>query len=205
MISIKDYEEFMIKSGDRYGLFKLLNDEFSITTASYPGSYIDITPSFFFPVTYYIDTDRKAKQFFEMENEILDYIEKNKTYDEDVTLKYYPEDYRTEFDEIMNSSDLLISLYAGFISKSCKNLLKKDGLLLANNSHGDASMAYLDEDFVFYGVIDYRNKKYYLNSDKLDEYFIPKKNITVTKELLEKTNKGVGYTKSANFYLFKKN
>ena len=205
MISIKDYEEFMIKSGDRYGLFKLLNDEFSITTASYPGSYIDITPSFFFPVTYYIDTDRKAKQFFEMENEILDYIEKNKTYDEDATLKYYPEDYRTEFDEIMNSSDLLISLYAGFISKYCKNLLKKDGLVLANNSHGDASMAYLDEDFVFYGVIDYRNKKYYLNSDKLDEYFIPKKNITVTKELLEKTNRGVGYIKSASFYLFKKN
>ena len=150
MISIKNYEEYMQKNGDRYGLFKLLNDTFSINTATYPGSYIDITPSFFFPTSYYIDTDRKAKKFFEMENEILDYIEKNKTYDEDVTLKYYPEDYRTELDEIMNSSDLLISLYAGFISKYCKNLLKKNGLLLANNSHGDASMAYLDKEFEFY-------------------------------------------------------
>ena len=205
MISIKDYEEYMQKSGDRYDLFRLLNDNFPITTASYPGSYIDITPSFFFPTTYYIDTDKKAKKFFSNEKELLDYIIKNKSYDEEVKLKYYPEDYRTDFDEIKNSSDLLISLYAGFISKYCKNLLKKNGLLISNNSHGDASMAHLDEDFNFYGVIDYQNKKYYLKSDKLDEYFIPKKNITVTKELLEKTNRGVGYTKSASFYLFNRN
>ena len=119
-------------------------------------------------------------------------------------MKYYPEDYRTDFDEIKNSSDLLISLYAGFIYKYCKNSLKKNGLLIANNSHGDASMAHLDKDFDFYGVIDYQNKKYYLKIDKLDEYFIPKKNITVTKELLEKTNRGIGYKKSASFYLFKK-
>ena len=99
---------------------------------------------------------------------------------------------------------MLISLYAGFISKYCKDLLKKNGLLLANNSHGDASMAQLDNDFTFFGVINYQNKKYYLKTENLDEYFIPKKNITVTKELLEKTNRGVGYTKSASFYLFKK-
>ena len=204
MMSIKDYEEYMQKSGDRYGLFKLMNDEFSINTATYPGSYIDITPSFFFPITYYIDTDKKAKQFFAHENDIINYIKKNKTYEKDINLKYYQEDYRKDFDEIKNFSDLLISLYAGFISKYCKNLLKKNGLLLANNSHGDASMAYLDEDFDLYGVIDYQNKKYYLKSDKLDEYFIPKKNIIVTKELLEKTNRGVGYTKSANYYLFRK-
>jgi hypothetical protein len=204
MISIKDYEEYIQRIGDRYGLFRLLNDNFPITTATYPGSYIDITPSFFFPVTYYIDTDRKAKQFFSNNKQIVDYILKNKTYDEDITLKYFPMDYRKDFDEINDSSDLFISLYAGFISKYCKDLLKKNGLLMANNSHGDASMAYLDEDFTFFGVINYQNKKFYLKTENLDEYFIPKKNITVTKELLEKTNRGVGYTKSASFYLFKK-
>ena len=207
MDSIKHYDEYIQKSGDnfgyRYGLFKILNDNFTIYTATYPGSYIDITPSFFFPTTYYIDTDKKAKKFFSNENEILDYIEKNKTYEENITLKYYPEDYRKDFNEIKNSSDLLISLYAGFISKYCKNILKKNGLLLAN-SHGDASMAQLDNDFRFIGVINYQNKKYYLKTGNLDEYFIPKKNITVTKELLEKTNRGVGYTKSANYYLFRK-
>jgi len=207
-MSIKDYEEYIKKSGDnfsyRYGLFKLLNDNFTIETATYPGSYIDITPSFFFPTTYYIDTDKKAKKFFTNEKEIIDYIKKNKRYDEDISMKYFPEDYRQDFDEIKYSSDLLISLYAGFISKYCKNLLKKNGLLLVNNSHGDASMAQLDNDFTFFGVINYQNKKYYLKTENLDEYFIPKKDITVTKELLEKTNKGVGYTKPANYYLFRK-
>ena len=208
MISIKDYEEYIQKSGDnfgyRYGLFKILSYNFTIQTATYPGSYIDITPSFFFPITYYIDTDKKAKKFFTYEKEIIDYIKKNKTYDEDISMKYFPEDYRQDLDEIKDSSDLLISLYAGFISKYCKNLLKKNGLLLVNNSHGDASMAQLDKDFIFFGVINYQNNKYYLKTDNLDEYFIPKKNIRVTKELLEKTNRGVGYTKPANYYLFRK-
>lgn len=98
----------------------------------------------------------------------------------------------------------MISLYAGFISKYCKDLLKKNGVLLANNSHGDASMAQLDDDFTLYGVINYQNKKYYLKTENLNEYFIPKKNITVTKGLLEKINKGIGYTKPANYYLFRK-
>ena len=58
--------------------------------------------------------------------------------------------------------------------------------------------------FIFFGIIDYQNNNYYLKTENLDKYFIPKKNITVTKELLEKTNRGVRYTKSANFYLFRK-
>jgi hypothetical protein len=202
MISLKNYEEYITKIGDRYNLFKLLKDKFDIKTIVYPGSYIDITPSFFFPSAYYIDTDKKAKKFFENENSILNYLKKNKIYKEDIKIKYYPKDYRLNFQDTITSSDLLISLYAGFISKYCKNLLKKNGLLLANNSHGDASMAKLDNDFEFYGVINYRNKKYYLSNDELDEYFIPKKDIIVTKELLEKTNRGIGYKKPANYYLF---
>ena len=208
MISTKDYEEYIQKIGDnfgyRYGLFKFLNDNFKINTASYPGSYIDITPSLFFPKTYYIDSDKKAKKFFSNEKEIIYFIQENKTYSEETTFRFYPGDYRKKFDDITESSDLLISLYAGFISKYCKDLLKKNGLLLVNNSHGDASMAYLDYDLIFCGVINYQNKEYYLKTENLDLYFIPKKNITVTKEMLEKTNRGVEYTKSANYYLFRK-
>jgi len=207
-MSIKDYEEYIQKSRDnfgyRYNLFKILNDNYIIHTATYPGSYIDITPSLFFPNTYYIDTDKKAKKFFTNEKDIIDYIKDNKTYDEETNLRFFPEDYRKEFNDIIDSSDLMISLYAGFVSKYCKDLLKKNGVLLANNSHGDASMAYLDNDFTFFGVINYQNKKYYLKKENLDKYFILKKNIIITKELLEKTNRGIGYTKSANYYLFRK-
>ena len=207
-MSIKDYEEYIQKSGDnfghRYGLFKKLNDTFTIYTATYPGSYIDITPSLFFSTVYYIDTDKKAKMFFKNEKEIVKYIQRNKIYAGETTIKFYPEDYRKKFNDRVDSCDLMISLYAGFISKYCKNLLKENGVLLANNSHGDASMAQLDDDYTFFGVINYQNKKYYLKTDNLDEYFIPKKNSTVTKEMLEKTNRGVCYKKQANYYLFKK-
>ena len=206
MMSINTYEEYMAKMsnhfGNRYDLFKLLNEEFSITTASYPGSYIDITPSFFFSKTYYIDIDKKAKKFFENKEVILEYIERNKTYEKKTNLIFLPQDYRNKFDDIAESSDLLISLYAGLISKYCKDLLKKNGVLLANDSHGDASMAHLDDDFTFFGVIEYQNKKYSFKTDNLDEYFITKKNITVTEEFLEKTGKGIGYKKSANYYVF---
>jgi len=82
---------------------------------------------------------------------------------------------------------------------------KKGGLLIANNSHADAGMASLDDDFEFIGVVYYSNKIYRYTDRNLDKYFIPKKkNFKVTKEQLEKTMKGVGYTKTASAYVFKK-
>jgi len=100
---------------------------------------------------------------------------------------------------------LLISQYAGFVSQYCKKYLKPGGLLVANNSHGDASMASLDRSFEFIAVIYYSNKTYRFTTRSLDQYFIPKKkNFKVTKEHLEKSMKGIGYTKTASAYLFKK-
>ncbi|MFX0037200.1 MAG: hypothetical protein ACFE9I_16330 [Candidatus Hermodarchaeota archaeon] len=40
-------------------------------------------------------------------------------------------------------------MYAGFVSQSCKEYLKVGGILLTNNSHGNASMAYIDDDYQF--------------------------------------------------------
>jgi len=77
--------------------------------------------------------------------------------------------------------------------------------LVANDSHGDASMALIDNDFEFFGVIYYSNKVYRLTKKNLDKYFIPKKqNVQITKDYLMKTNKGIPYTKTASAYLFNK-
>jgi len=77
-------------------------------------------------------------------------------------------------------------------------------LLLANNTHGDASMANLDEQFEIYAVIYKSNRKFYLTQKDLEKYFVPKKNIKITAEYLEKINRGIGYKKPANYYIFKK-
>lgn len=197
------YKEYMQKVGHRSQLFELLGNEFTIKSAIYPGSHIDITPSFFYPKTIYIDNFKKAEKFF-AKPDVLNYILKNKKYEEEPIVKFYFKDYRKEIKEIDKNFDLLISLYAGIVSKYCKKYLKKRGILLANNSHGDASMADLDSDFKLIGIINRANKKLYYSQKNLEAYFIPKIEREITEEYLERTMRGVGYKKTASFYLFRK-
>ena len=100
------------------------------------------------------------------------------------------------------SFDLLVSQYAGFVSQYCKRYLKIGGWLLANNSHGDAGMAHLDGDYELVGVVNRRSDKFSFSANKLEQYFVPKKDVPVTKEYLEKIKRGIGYQKSAFAYVF---
>ena len=100
--------------------------------------------------------------------------------------------------------DLLISQYAGFISNACKDYLKIGGYLLVNNSHGDAGLASIDEDYNLISTVHKVKGKYQLSDTSLEKYFVPKKDVEVTKELLFKTRKGVGYKKTAPLYVFQR-
>jgi hypothetical protein len=82
--------------------------------------------------------------------------------------------------------------------------LKPGGTLLVNNSHADAGLASLDPDYELVAAVHRREGKYRLSTESLAEYFIPKKDIRVTRELLLERGKGVGYTKTAPLYLFQK-
>ena len=199
----KLYQDYVNKYGERLSLFELLNNKFMIKSALYPGCALHITPSFFFPLTVYADIYSKSKPFFR-KKDLLDFIIKNKRYDEKPIVRFYPSDYTKDFDEEDKTFDLLISQYAGFVSKYCKRYLKIGGILLVNNSHGDASMASIDEDFKFFAVINLRNQKYYYSEKNLEHYFISKKEMLITEELLEKRQRGIGYKKTASLYLFKR-
>jgi len=54
--------------------------------------------------------------------------------------------------------DLIISQYAGFVGQATKKYLKTGGILLCNDSHGDATLARFDHDFEFIGVMGMDNK-----------------------------------------------
>ena len=152
----------------------------------------------------YVDSFKKTKNFFNDEK-INEIINKNKNYDEISIIRFHLVDFYKEVEEKLESFDLLISQYAGFVSQCCKKYLKPGGLLVANNSHGDASMASIDTSFEFIGVVYYSKLVYRYTTKNLDKYFIPKKkDFKITKEHLEKTMKGIGYTKTASAYLFKK-
>ena len=190
-------------NGDRRGIFKALVDVYSVKKAIYPGSYIHIAPSFYIPEVVYIDSFKKTQNFFK-DDKIFNFINRNKEYEENTIIRFHLADYKKDVGEKLEYFDLLISQYGGFISQSCKKYLSPGGILVANNSHGDASMASIDKDYEFIGIIYYNNKKYHITDKNLEKYFIPKKKgIKVTKDLLKKTMKGIGYTKSASAYLFK--
>jgi hypothetical protein len=196
------YQEYEVKM-QREGLFKLISENFSVSKAIYPGSYIHISPSFYFQKVVYIDSDRKAKKFF-ADNTFKNLISQMKKYKEESEVIFYGQSYTKSIPEPEYSFDLLISQYAGFVSQSCGKFVRKNGYILANNSHGDAGVIYFNPDYALVAVINYRNNKFYLSTKNLDLYFKPKKQIDVTQEYLLSLNRGLGYKKTANHYLFQK-
>lgn len=99
----------------------------------------------------------------------------------------------------------MISQYAGFVGQAAKPYLKKEGLLVCNNSHGDASMASLDPAFELIAV--YKRKaddKFSISDKRLEEYLMPKNGIQPYKEQIIKSMQGIAYTKSPSGYIFKK-
>lgn len=198
------YEQYYIdRDNENLGQFTILADKFNVETALYPGSFVHITPSLVFPSVTYIDTDKRAKTFFN-NPEVYDYIDRHKIYTERSSIVFIPEDYRKSPQDISEEYDLLISLYAGFVSKYCTQYLRVDGLLLVNNSHGDASMASIQNNLKLIGIFNRRNQKYSYSEYNLDSYLIPKKDMVITEEYLESVGRGIGYTKSPISYLFTK-
>ena len=193
----------MDKNDERLGQFVIIAEKYHVKNILYPGSFIHITPSLVFPVVTYLDTDKRAKAFFD-DPTIYDYISKHKVYENDPEISFYSGNYMKNILELRRDFDLLISQYAGFVSQYCKRYLKTGGLLLINNSHGDASMASIDASYKLIGILNKRGGKYILLDKNLDSYFIPKKVVRITKEYLEKTGRGIGYTKSPASYLFSK-
>lgn len=194
---------FQDRRYERLGLFQSIAEKFDVRRALYPGSFVHVTPSFIFPVVVYVDNDKQAKQFFS-EPEIYQFIAQNKAYPQAAQVKFHFADYRNGFDETEGSFDLLISQYAGWVGQECKQYLKAGGFLLANDSHGDAGIAALDDDYQLKAVFLAGDEKYQISETNLDAYFAPKSSQPVTKEGLEKLGKGIGYKKTASVYLFQK-
>ena len=195
-------QNYVDKDFDRLELFVLLKERYGIESALYPGSYVHITPSFVFPLTVYVDTDKRAKRFFD-DTWTREFVEQHKRYDEKPAIRFHPRDYSEDIPEEPGSFDLLISQWAGFVSLSCKRYLKPGGLLLVNNSHGDASLASIDQDYRFIAAVDMRSGKYRLSETDLERYFVPKTDLEITPEYLFKLKRGIGYKKTAWAYLFR--
>lgn len=191
-------------TGDRERLFRAVGAVVPARTVLYPGSYVDVAPSFVWPAVTYVDSDRRAERFFadvEGVTEIVAGVESSPT---DPEVRFVPGDYTEDLGLPEGHFDLLLSLYAGFVSEHCTRYLRVGGFLLVNPSHGDAAMAAIDDRYALAAVVNSRSGRYSLSDADLDSYLVPKKPMVVTPELLHARGRGVAYTKSPFAYLFRR-
>ena len=191
------------RSDERLALFRGLVEHFGVTNALYPGSFVHVTPSFVIRRVVYVDSDRRAQAFFE-DPRVLELVDERREYEARPTVGFHRCDYREPLDQLDGSFDLLISQYAGFVSRACKRYLRVGGLLVANDSHGDASMARLDPDWRLVAVYRRRSERFSFGFDELDTYMIPKSGVEPTLASLERTMRGPAFTRAVGGYVFER-
>ena len=77
-------------------------------------------------------------------------------------------DYTQPLEVAEGSMDLLISLFAGPVWENAQRYLRPGAWLLANSSHGDASLAALDPTLRLVGVVQHSGGQYRVTTDGLE-------------------------------------
>jgi hypothetical protein len=155
----------------------------------------------------YVDIDKRTPRFFAEEEAVADLVRTkraahNALNSRTPSVSFHHLDCSTPLPIEMGSVNLLISMYAGFISEHCTKYLRKGGLLLCNNSHGDASLASLDPTLHLLAVVNCRDEKYSLITTDLDSYLQPKRGTPPTAEELHGLQRGIAYVRTPSLYVF---
>lgn len=189
--------------GDRSPLFSALRSVWPVERALYPGCYLDTSPSVSIPSVTYIDTDRRAARYFADSALVASDLGGRGVRAADREVRFIPADYTGDLPLARSSFDLLISLYAGPVWDNCRRYLRAGGLLLANTSHGDASIAALDADLELVAAVQHRGTEYRLVDRALDGYLVPLRPATADPDLIRRAGRGVAYTRTAFAYVFR--
>lgn len=192
---------FVQKDDERIALFQKIREVYSSKRGLYPGSFVHITPSFFIEEMVYVDSDRRMTKFFQ-DSKVIEYIEIRKHYASPVSVSSFQRDFTKTLPIDENSFDVLISLYSGFISQHCKKYLKKNGILIANNSHGDASIAFTDKDYELVSIVKRNGNNFRFISEKLEAYFVKKDGTPIDTLKVQKRMVGEAFTKTGYAYVF---
>ena len=196
------------RDDERRGLFAIAQAEFGTVRGLYPGCFVHVTSSFFIEQMAYVDSDVRAAKFFNS-GEARALAEREKVYETKAEIIFYRQDYSAPLPLAEETFDLLVSQYAGPVSEHCKRYLRPGGILIANNSHGDAGLADNDPDFELVAVINRRGQRFTLSTRDLTAYFLPKTQTlpadqAEARAYLLRLGRGVGYTKRAADYVFRK-
>ena len=200
MVTWSQYRESI---GDRSGLFAALADLVPVERALYPGSYVDLSPSTAFRSVTYVDTDRRAARFFADADVVRAELAGRTRPGAGIEVRFLAADYTGPLDVLEESVDLVISLFAGPVSEHTRRYLRPGGWLLANSSHGDASLAALDPSTRLAAVAHHRDGHYRVVTDRLEEYLAPKRPEAADADRIRSSGRGIAYTRTAFAYLFR--
>jgi hypothetical protein len=190
--------------GDRFRLYSAVHTAVDVSAVLYPGSYVDLVPSFWFDDVTYVDIDARAAQFFGDAAGVDAIIREHRTTSSDAQWQFVQGDFTTDLGLRTEHYDLLVSLYAGFVSEHCTRYLRPGGYLLANSSHGDVAMAAIDHRYRLCAVVTSRSGRYAVSSKNLDTYLQPQRDAEIDADTVRRTGRGVAYTKTAFAYLFQR-
>ncbi|MBB6481169.1 class I SAM-dependent methyltransferase [Spirochaeta isovalerica] len=193
---------FIDKQDERRTLFKKLADKYKPGKGIYPGSFTHITPSFYIPDMTYVDSDKRIARFFR-DPHVLAFLEQNKNYQGAVKFHGIQADFSHPLNVPDKSFDIMFSFYAGLISQDCKRYLKDGGILVCNNSHGDASIAYVDTDYKLEAVVNRRGDDFTISQMSLDQFFQKRDGTSIDREKVKQKLIGENFTKKAYAYIFR--
>ncbi len=189
--------------GDRSGLFAAVARAWAPVRALYPGSYLDLSPSTAIPSVTYVDTDRRAVRYFAARELVGAELQAAAPpADAGREVVFLAADYTAPLELPPASFDLLVSLFAGPVWEHCRQHLAPGGLLLANTSHGDASLAALDPSLHLVAAVRVRDGTYRLDTTALDSYLVPRKPAEADPVQIRRAGRGIRYSRTAFAYLF---
>lgn len=204
MAKLVTWSQYRESIGDRSGLFCALADGWPVERALYPGSYVDLSPATAFPSVVFVDSDPRAGRFFADSDVVAAELAGRTRPGAGREVRFIGADYTHQLDLAEGSVDLLVSLFAGPVWQHCARYLRPGGWLLANTSHGDASLAALDPAVRLVAAVDHRDDRYHLSTDRLERYLVPKRPESADAAAIRASGRGIAYTRTAFAYLFQR-
>lgn len=200
---LPSWESYRESIGDRSPMFAAIRSSWDVEDALYPGCYLDLSPSTAIASVTYVDTDRRAARYFADSDLVRKAAAGTSAREAEIAVEFLHADYTHPLPFAAGRFDFLISLYAGPVWEHCRQYLRPRGLLLANTSHGDASLAALDPDLELVATVQHRDGNYRLDSRRLDGYLVPKNPAAADAALIRSNGRGIAYTRTAFAYLFR--
>lgn len=188
--------------GDRWRLVRAVGEAIEATSVLYPGSFVDVGPSFVFPSVTYVEEDARAARVLADEAAVRGIVARREGAPVDAGIRFIRGDDTKNPGLRGAAFDLLVSRYAGFVSEHCTECLSVGGVLLVDPSQRDAAMASIDPRYRLVGVVLARSGRYRVRATGLEEYLIPRSSAAPTPERLHRLGRGIGYTRSAFAHLF---